>query len=231
MKCWWQTRARCGRSRAANRRMIATMRGSWRGSRPTMCGCCRRFNIAARNDSEICLLQARDTLVRARTMLVNAMRGLVKCRATTAQVFDGIVCQGSADDDSRGHGAGAHTVVRAGGELDGADPADGQTDRGTGETVSGSGQVTERTRSGTCGCNGVRVDTGLARGSGKEPGGGRVPGITAAAKPSGGVRSAATDQQNGKLLSAPIAGTSGAICIRTLWTGFRTSAVGPETGC
>lgn len=141
------------------------------------------------------LLQARDTAGPGTDHAGECHARVGEERwATTAKVFDGIVCQGSADNDSRGHGASAHAVVRASSEFDGADPEDGPTDRSTGETISRSRQVTERARRGAGGCSGVRVDAGLTWASGKEPGSGRLPGITAAAKPVGGVRSPATDQ-------------------------------------
>ena len=138
------------------------------------------------------LLQARDTLVTGTNHAgeCDARVGEER-RATTAQVFDGIVCQDRADNDSRRHGASAHAVDRASSEFDGADPEDGQTDRSTGETISRSREVTERARRGTGDCGGVRVDAGLTGDGGKEPGGGRLPGITAAAKPIRRVRSAA----------------------------------------
>src|SRR5438270_983189 len=174
------------------------------------------------------LLQARDTLVRARTMLVNAMRGLVK---TAGQRLPKCSTESFART--------VRTTIPAGMEP-ALTPLLGQVASLTeqiremdkqietlGKRYPGSRAVTERTRSGAGGCSGVRIDTGLARGREKEPGSGRLPGITAGAEPIGGVRSAATDQQSWKLLSAPIAGTGCAICAGTLWTGFRTTAVGP----
>src|SRR5450432_2376968 len=53
MRWWWRIRASCEPLPIANRRTITTMRRSWHGSRPTMCGCYRQSDIAAWNDSGI----------------------------------------------------------------------------------------------------------------------------------------------------------------------------------
>ena len=52
---------------------------SWPALPPTIRGCFRPSSIAARSASlDLNLIHARATLVRARTMIVNALRGLVK---------------------------------------------------------------------------------------------------------------------------------------------------------
>jgi transposase len=141
------------------------------------------------------LLQARDTLVRARTMLVNAMRGLVK---SAGQRLPKCSTESFARTVRTTIPAGMEPALR---------PLLEQVASLTEEIRKMDKQIEAlgkqypevvRLRSvpgvGPVVAAAVRVDVGLTGGGGKEPGGGRIPGITAAAKPIRRLRSAATDQ-------------------------------------
>jgi transposase len=140
---------------------------------------------------DLSLLQTRDTLVRARTMLVNAMRGLVK---STGQRLPKCSTESFADSDSGGMQPALTPMLE---QVTSLTEQIRKMDKQI-EALGNNIPKVVRLRSvpgvGPSGCSCVHVEAGLPRDSGKEPGGGRLPGIRAAAKPIRGVRSAATDQ-------------------------------------
>ena len=90
------TRARSARLLAANRKMTATMPSNWPALLPSIPNFCLPLNIAASSASGILnLIHARATLVRARTMIVNVVQGLVKKRTAvvspicSTELFEG----------------------------------------------------------------------------------------------------------------------------------------------
>src|SRR5438309_11214457 len=54
------------------------MRGHWHGWQESILSCWGRYGIAARKQIHLTVIRARAELVRARTALVNAARGLAK---------------------------------------------------------------------------------------------------------------------------------------------------------
>ena len=146
------------------------MPSSWPAWPLSIPSCCLRSSIAARErQQDLNLIQARATLVRARTMIVNALRGLVK---SAGGRLPGLFSRSRFADTRRSrHSAGRWpklpSAARADRPAQRADRTAWIADRKAGQAVSGDRHAAHRARGGAVGGRRLRAHAGPAASAGR----------------------------------------------------------------